>query len=71
VAELVLPAEVAPPLDAAVLEVRALAGGVRVLAEGVYSAEVVRAFDPAEVEPLPEEVEAPAPFVPEAALAWM
>ena len=53
VAELVPPAEVAPPLDAAVLEVRALAGGVRVLAEGVNSADVVRAFDPAEVEPVP------------------
>ena len=70
-AELVAPAEVAPPADAVVLDVRAFAGGVRVFAEGVYRAVVVSAFDPAEVEPLPEEVEAPAPLVPEAALDWM
>jgi hypothetical protein len=44
---------------------------MRVFAEGVYRAVVVSAFDPAEVEPLPEEVEAPAPLVPEAALDWM
>src|ERR1700722_1394499 len=36
--------------------VRALAGDERVLADGVKSAEVVRALEPADVEPLPVEL---------------
>ena len=67
-AELLIPAEVAPPADTVVLEVNTLAGGVSAPAEGVNKADVVRAFDPAEVEPLPDDVEAPAPAAPEDAL---
>ena len=61
------PAELTPP--SAVPAVRMRVAGASVLDEGVYNAEAVNAFDPAEVEPLPEELEAPAPVVPEAAFA--
>jgi hypothetical protein len=68
--ELVVPAEVAPRLepDVDVLEVSALAGGAIVFADAVKSADVVSAFEPAEVEPFPDEL-AGAPEVPEAAFA--
>jgi hypothetical protein len=68
--ELVVPAEVAPLLEvvAEVLEVSALAGGFSVFADAVYSTEVVRAFEPADVEPFPVEL-AGAPLVPAAAFA--
>ena len=69
-AELVEPAEVAPLLEVAVevLAVSAFAGGASVLADGVYCAEAVRAFEPAEDDPdAANEVDAPAPLVPEAA----
>src|ERR1700733_5059014 len=71
-AELVAPAEVAPELDVAVevLAESALVGGVSVCADGVYSAEPVAAFDPAEEEPEDANDEAaPAPDAPEDALA--
>ena len=67
-AELVAPAEPAPTPDVAVevLADRALVGGVRVFAEGVYSAEPVSAFDPAEEDPEDaNEDAAPAPLAPE------
>jgi hypothetical protein len=71
VVELVMPAEVAPLLDVAVdvLAESALAGGVRVLADGVKSAEPVTAFDPAEdeLEDAKEET-VPVPLAPEDAL---
>jgi hypothetical protein len=72
-AELVLPAEPAPLLDAVeLLGVSAFTGGARVLAAGVYSAEVVSAFDPAEDDPEDaKEEEAPAPLAPDDALDWM
>jgi hypothetical protein len=70
VAELVLPAEVAPLLDVEV-EVCAestLAGGVSVFADAVYSAEVVSALEPAADDPEDaKEEEAPAPVAPEEA----
>ncbi len=48
----------------------ALAGGIRVFAVGVYSAEVVNAFEPAEDDPEDAKEEAAAvPVVPEDALA--
>ena len=53
-----------------VLAVSAFAGEESVLAEGVKSAEVVSALEPAEVEPFPLELAA-APWVPAAALDWM
>jgi len=68
---LVAPAELTPLVVVLLPEVRTLAGGASVLAEGVYNVEAVSAFDPAEVEPFPEEVDAPAPLVPEAAFAWI
>ena len=74
IVELVAPAEPAPLLDVAVevLEERALAGGARLLAAGVYRAEPVRLFDPAEADPeAAKDVEAPAPLAPEDALDWM
>jgi hypothetical protein len=74
IAELVAPAEAAPLLDAAaeLLAVSAFAGGVRVAADGVYCAELVSAFDPAEDEPEDaKEVEAPVPVAPTDALDWM
>src|ERR1700722_3870087 len=63
-AELVAPAEVAPLLDVELtaLDERALVGGARVLAAGVYSAEDVSEFEPAEDDPEDaKEEEAPAP----------
>jgi len=65
---LVAPAEFTPP--AVVPAVRMRVAGASELAAGVYSAPAVSAFDPAEVEPLPDEVDAPAPMVPVAAFAW-
>src|ERR1035441_788079 len=59
---LVAPAEFPP--------VRMRVAGASVFAAGVYSAPTVSAFDPAEVEPLPDEVDAPAPEVPVAPFAW-
>jgi hypothetical protein len=72
-AELVMPAEPAPLLDAVeLLGESAFAGGARALDAGVYSAEVVSAFDPAEDDPEDaKEEEAPAPLAPEEALDWM
>ena len=61
-------------LDVAVelLAESAPAGGTRVGAEGVYSADDVSAFDPADADADAEkDEEAPAPLVPEDALAWM
>ena len=71
-AELVAPADVAPLLEVVeeVLEVSAFTGEESMLAEGVKSAEVVRALEPAEVEPLPVEL-ADAPVAPAEALDWM
>jgi hypothetical protein len=69
-AELVAPAEFAPLLDVEeVLGESAFRGGVRVFADGVYSAEVVSALDPAEVDPEDaKEEEAPVPVAPADAL---
>jgi hypothetical protein len=70
-AELVVPAEVAPLLDAAVevLAESAFAGGARVFAAGVYRAEVVSALEPAEDDPEDaKEEEAPVPLAPADAL---
>src|ERR1017187_1930279 len=63
----VAPAALTPVVPA----VRTRVAGASELADGVYIAEAVSAFEPAEVEPLPEELEAPAPLVPVAAFAWM
>ena len=73
IAELVLPADVEPLLEVAtdVLAVNAFTGGVRVLAEGVYNAEPVRALDPAEVDPFPDEDVAAAPVAFAAEFDWM
>ena len=50
----------------------AFEGGASVLAAGVYRAELVTAFDPAEDDPEDaNEEEAPAPLAPEDALDWM
>ena len=67
-AELVAPADVAPLLEVlvTVLAASAFTGGFSVFADGVYSAEVVNAFDPADDEPFPVE-DAGAPDVPAAA----
>ena len=70
-AELVAPAELAPLLDEALeaLVESAFAGGARVFAAGVYCAEAVSAFDPAEEDPEDaKDEEAPAPVAPEDAL---
>jgi len=71
--ELVAPAEVAPLFDVeGVVGESAFAGGVSVFADGVYWAELVSAFDPAEDDPEDaNEVEAPVPVAPEDALDWM
>jgi hypothetical protein len=71
--ELVAPAEVAPLFDVeGVVGESAFAGGARVFADGVYCAELVSAFDPAEEDPEDaNEVEAPVPVAPEEALDWM
>jgi hypothetical protein len=67
VAELVAPMEVAPLPDESTFP-----GGARVLAAGVYRAEVVTAFDPAEDDPEEaKEEDAPAPVAPADALDWM
>jgi hypothetical protein len=73
IAELVVPAELAPVLDVeALVGERAFVGGRRVFADGVYSAELVSAFDPAEGDPEDAKEEAaPAPVAPEDALDWM
>jgi hypothetical protein len=68
--ELVMPA-VFTPAGEVVPDLSTLAGGVSSPDEGVYSVVAVNAFDPAEVDPAPEELDAPAPVVPAAALAWM
>ena len=73
-AELVVPAEVAPLLEAAVevLAESAFAGGARVFADGVYSADAVSALDPAEEDPEDaNEDEAPVPLAPEDVFDWM
>jgi len=72
-AELVLPAEVEPLLDVAVdvLAVSAFTGGVNVFADGVYKAEPVSAFDPAEEDPLPDDELAGTPTVLAAEFDWM
>jgi hypothetical protein len=64
VVELVVPAEVAPPATFDVLVRSAFGGGVSVFADGVNSAEPVSAFEPADVEPLPEDDDAGAPLCP-------
>ena len=71
--ELGVPAEFAPLFEFDdVAGERALAGGARVFADGVYWAELVNAFDPAEEDPdAANEVEAPVPLAPEDALDWM
>src|ERR1700691_1240013 len=71
--ELGAPAEFAPLLDVDdALGESAFAGGARVFADGVYSAEAVSALDPAEDDPEDaNEVEAPAPVAPEDAFDWM
>ena len=69
--ELVAPAELTPVLDAEVAE-SAFAGGASVAADGVYSAEVVKAFDPAEDDPEDANDEvAPGAVVLADALDWM
>ena len=71
IVELVAPAELAPLLEVevAVLAESAFVGGVSVAADGVYSAEPVRAFEPADDDPEAEkDVEAPAPVAPAEAL---
>jgi hypothetical protein len=67
--ELVAPAELAPLVDAVVPAVITRCAGVSVPDVGVYSVDSVCAFDPADVDPFPDDVEAPAPLVPDAALA--
>jgi hypothetical protein len=73
IVELVAPAELAPLVDAVdVLGESAFAGGASVFADGVYSAELVSALEPA--ADAPEEANedaAPAPVAPEDALDWM
>src|ERR1017187_5406221 len=72
--ELVAPAEMAPLLVAAseLLSFRALTGGVRVVAAGVYCAEAVSAFDPAEEDPdEAKDDAAPVPVAPDDAFDWM
>ena len=70
-AELVMPAELAPLLDVAVemLANSAFTGGVSVFAAGVYSADDVSAFDPAEGDAEDANVAAAAaPLAPDDAL---
>ena len=74
IAELVVPADPAPLLDEAVevLAERAFVGGTSVFADGVKSAEVVSAFDPAEDDPEDaNEDEAPVPEPPTDVLDWI
>jgi hypothetical protein len=72
-AELGAPAEFAPLFDAEdVLGESAFAGGASVFADGVYRAEAVSAFDPAEDDPEDaNDVDAPDPLAPEDAFDWM
>ena len=72
-AELVEPAELAPVLDGEeALGESAFSGGARLFAAGVYCAELVSAFDPAEDDPEDaNEEEAPVPLAPEDAFDWM
>jgi hypothetical protein len=72
-AELVMPAEFAPVpgVEDAAAE-SAFNGGVRVFADGVYRAEVVSAFEPAEDDPEDaKEEDAPVPVAVADALDWM
>ncbi len=70
IAELLVPAEPAPVL--AVFPDSAFEGGARMVDAGVYCADVVSAFDPAEAEAEAEnEVAAPAPLAPEEAFETM
>ena len=72
--ELVAPAEVDPLLDVEVtaFAVSALAGGASVFADGVYGAEAVTEFNPAEDDPDDaNDVEAPAPVAPDDAFDWI
>ena len=68
-----MPAEFAPVLDGVeALGESAFAGGASVLADGVYSTEVVSALEPAAEAPEEaNEVDAPAPVAPEDALDWI
>ena len=69
VVELVAPLEFAVRLEVDALAESAFRGGVKVLADGVYRAEVVRALEPAAAAP--EEAndeDAPAPDAPAEAL---
>ena len=69
VAELVALAVLGVALDAFV---SAFAGAARVFADGVYSAEVDTALEPAEDDPeAAKDEEAPAPLEPEDALDWI
>ena len=73
VTELVAPAEFAPvPSVEKAFDESAFEGGARVFADGVYCAELVSAFDPAEDDPEDaKDVDAPAPLAPADALDWM
>ena len=70
IVELVAPADLAPLFDVEdVPGESALAGGARVFAAGVYSAEDVSALEPAADAPeAANEVEAPVPVAPYDAL---
>jgi hypothetical protein len=69
----VVPAVVAPRLGVAdAFGVRAFVGGASVFAAGVYLAEEVSAFEPADDDPeAANEVDAPAPLAPDDALDWI
>jgi hypothetical protein len=71
--ELVAPAELTPLFNVeGVVGESAFAGGVRVFADGVYSAEEVSALDPAADAPEDaNEVAAPVPVAPADALDWI
>jgi hypothetical protein len=73
VVELVAPADVAPRLDVevTVLDVSAFAGGESVFADGVNNADPVNAFEPAEVDPFPDDDDAGAPLCPAEEFASM
>jgi hypothetical protein len=64
--ELVAPADVEPPGTPDVSDCSAFTGGVSVLADGVNRAEPVSAFEPAELDPRPDDDDAGAPLVPAA-----
>src|SRR5580698_6709508 len=68
VTELVAPAEFAPVPNVE----KAFDEGARVCAGGVYCADLVSAFEPAEDDPEDaKDVDAPAPLAPADALDWM